>query len=192
MHTIVVIMFSSVGVLIVPFIAVYTKGITDADYYQPIFAVLITLAQAIYCIRLPYNTMVLAAGHYKQTQMSAIVEMCLNVIVSIILVFKFGLHGVAIGTLIALAYRTFYLAAYLANNILEYSITSFLRNVGIDFLSVVIIVLLTYPMKLGELSYVSWAVLALQVFATVLLVVIIINLIFNRNYMLEVIKGKIR
>lgn len=192
MHTIVVIMFSCVGILIVPFISVYTKGINDANYYQPVFAILITLANAVYCIRLPYNTMVLAAGHYKQTQMSSIVEMLLNVFISIFLVFQFGLIGVAIGTLIALAYRTVYLAIYLSNNILEYSITNFLRNVVIDFLTVAIIVFLTYPMKLGELSYISWIVLALQVFVTVLLVVIIINLIFNKKYMLEIMKGKIR
>lgn len=192
MHTIVVIMFSCVGILIVPFISVYTKGINDANYYQPVFAILITFANAVYCIRLPYNTMVLAAGHYKQTQASAIIEMLLNVIVSIVLVFKFGLIGVAIGTLIALTYRTVYLAIYLSKNILEYSITNFLKNVGVDFLSIVIIVLLTYPMKLGEISYISWIVLALQVFATVLLVIIIVNLIFNKRYMLEIIKGKIR
>lgn len=189
-HTIVVILFSCVGVLIVPFVSVYTNGINDADYYQPVFAILLTFANAVYCIRLPYNIMVLAAGHYKQTQASAIIEMLINVIVSIVLVFKFGLIGVAIGTLIALGYRTVYLAVYLCNNILKYSIMDFLKNVGVDFLCVMLIILLTYPMKLSELSYVCWVILALQVFVTVLLVVIIVNLIFNRHYMLEVMKRR--
>lgn len=189
-HTIVVIMFSCVGVLIVPFVSVYTNGINDANYYQPAFAILLTFANAVYCIRLPYNIMVLAAGHYKQTQASAIIEMLINVIVSIVLVFKFGLIGVAIGTLIALGYRTVYLAVYLCNNILKYSIMDFLKNVGVDFLCVMLIILLTYPMKLSELSYVCWVILALQVFVTVLLVVIIVNLIFNRHYMLEVMKRR--
>ena len=189
-HTIVVIVFSCVGVLIVPFVSVYTNGINDANYYQPVFAILLTFANAVYCIRLPYNIMVLAAGHYKQTQASAIIEMLINVIVSIVLVFKFGLIGVAIGTLIALGYRTVYLAVYLCNNILKYSIMDFLKNVGVDFLCVMLIILLTYPMKLSELSYVCWVILALQVFVTVLLVVIIVNLIFNRHYMLEVMKRR--
>ena len=189
-HTIVVIVFSCVGVLIVPFVSVYTNGINDANYYQPVFAILLTFANAVYCIRLPYNIVVLAAGHYKQTQASAIIEMLINVIVSIVLVFKFGLIGVAIGTLIALGYRTVYLAVYLCNNILKYSIMDFLKNVGVDFLCVMLIILLTYPMKLSELSYVCWVILALQVFVTVLLVVIIVNLIFNRHYMLEVMKRR--
>lgn len=74
---------------------------------------MITFAQASYCLRLPYNIMVLAAGHYKQTQWSAIIEATINVVVSILFVFYFGLVGVAIGTLAAMIYRTLYLAIYL-------------------------------------------------------------------------------
>lgn len=192
MHTIVVIMFSCVGVLIVPFVSVYTKGITDANYYQPLFAILLTLAQCVYCIRLPYNTMVLAAGHYKQTQMSAIIEMILNVIISVVLVFNFSLVGVAIGTLVALSYRTIYLAWYLAHNILEYELSHFLRCIIIDFLTVLIIAALTYPLELRDLSYGSWVILAFKSIGTILTVVMIVNFIFNRKHIFEILKGKIR
>lgn len=192
MHTIVVLMFSCVGVLIVPFISVYTKGITDADYYQPIFAILLTMAHGMYCIRLPYNTMVLAAGHYRQTQMSSIIEMLLNLIISIVLVFKFGLVGVAIGTLVALCYRTIYLAWYLSHNILQYNIIHFCKNVAIDFLTIIIIVILTYPLRLTKLSYGSWLVLAVQTLVIAFAVVFLVNFVFNRRYILEVLKGKIR
>lgn len=63
-------------------------------------------AYGCYSIRLPYNTMVLAAGHYKETQLSAIIEAVLNIGISVIFVFRFGLYGVAIGTLVAMVYRT--------------------------------------------------------------------------------------
>ena len=68
--------------------------------------------------------MVLAAGHYKQTQWSAIIEAAVNIAVSVVLVFKFGLTGVAIGTLAAMVYRTAYLARYLSRNIICRSIFS--------------------------------------------------------------------
>lgn len=44
-------------------VRVYTNGITDADYIQPLFAFLITLANAGHCLRLPYNVMIVAVGH---------------------------------------------------------------------------------------------------------------------------------
>ncbi len=118
LHTLVTLVFSVTAVLIVPFVRVYTADISDANYIVPSFAYLITIAQAAYCLRLPYNIMVLAAGHYKQTQWSAIIEAVINIVVSVVLVFNFGLIGVAIGTLAAMAYRTVYLAWYLSRNII--------------------------------------------------------------------------
>lgn len=105
--------FTITGILIIPFVKLYTVGVADANYIVPVFAVLITLAQASYSIRTPYETMVLAANHFKQTQNSAMIEVVMNVFISIILVFKFGLIGVAIGTLVAMLYRTFYFVYYL-------------------------------------------------------------------------------
>lgn len=67
-HTGTTFVFSCTAALIVPFVRVYTAGINDANYIQPAFAILLTLANAMHCLRLPYNIMVLAAGHYKQTQ----------------------------------------------------------------------------------------------------------------------------
>lgn len=42
-------------------------------------------------IILPYNLMILAAGHYKQTQSNYIVAAALNIVISIVLVSRFGL-----------------------------------------------------------------------------------------------------
>lgn len=74
----------------------------------------------------------LAAGHYKQTQWSAIIEAGINVVVSVILVFKFSLIGVAIGTLAAMAYRTVYLALYLRKNILYRKLRYFFKHLLVD------------------------------------------------------------
>ena len=42
-------------------------------------------------IILPYNLMILAAGHYKQTQNNYIVAAALNIVISTVLVSRFGL-----------------------------------------------------------------------------------------------------
>ena len=76
--------------MIVDFVRVYTYGINDADYIQPLFAVLITIANAGHCLRLPYNILILAAGHYKQTQSNYIIAMILNIVVSIATVKMWG------------------------------------------------------------------------------------------------------
>lgn len=54
LHTVTVFVFSYAEILLVPFVKVYTNGITDANYIVPIFTVLISLANASYCLRLLY------------------------------------------------------------------------------------------------------------------------------------------
>lgn len=188
LHTVTVLVFTITGLLIVPFIQIYTKGIADADYIVPVFAVLITCATASYCLRLPYSMMVLAAGHYKQTQNSAIIEMILNVVISIGLVFWFGLVGVAIGTMISMTYRTVYYVMYLRKNILERRFTLFVEHILVDIVTVVCMVAATFWIKLSAVNYFAWIIMALECGGICLAVSIVINLIFYRKTLKNVIQ----
>ena len=182
LHTLVTLAFSVTAVLIVPFVSVYTADITDAEYIVPAFAYLITLAQASYCLRLPYNIMVLAAGHYKQTQWSAIIEAVINVAVSVVLVFHFGLIGVAIGTFAAMAYRTVYLANYLKKNILQRKISHFIKHLAVDAIAALLLfsAVSAFPgfYAMGHTDYWSWFVLAIKVGLTALGIQAVVNVLF--------------
>ena len=195
LHTITTLAFCLTGILIVPFVRVYTKGITDADYIVPLFAILITVAIASYCYRLPYSIMVLAAGHFKQTQWSAVVEMAINIVVSIVLVFFFDLIGVAIGTFVAMTYRTVYYAFYLRKNILFRSIKYFIKHIAVDVLTIGLIVAATFWIKMGEVSYIGWLFLALKVGPIGLGITVIVNLCCNfkqAKSMLAGVKNRFR
>lgn len=187
LHTLVTFVFSVTGILIVPFVQVYTASITDADYIVPAFAYMITLAQAAYCYRLPYYILVNAAGHYKQTQWSAIVESVINVVVSVLLVFRFGLIGVAVGTFAAMAYRTIYLVWYLKKNILYRQMRHFLKHVIVDgcgaVLLFVLVSLLPAVYTLHRVDYLGWIVLAVKVALTAAVVLVLINGLFYRKEM---------
>lgn len=138
-NVITVLFFSIAAALIVPFVMIYTRGVTDTDYYQPLFAYTMIFAQSLYCIRIPYNTVICSAGHYKQTQSSAVIETLLNIIISLILVNYWGLIGVATGTVIAIAYRTTSFVKYLRNNILNRKYYKIIKQLSVDILEVVII-----------------------------------------------------
>ncbi len=186
-HTLVTFVFSLTAVLIVPFVRVYTADITDANYIVPAFANMITLAQAAYCFRLPYNIMVLAAGHYKQTQWSAIIEAVINVVVSVWLVFRFGLIGVAIGTFAAMAYRTVYLANYLKKNILFRKLHYFIKHLIVDVIGATLIFISVYLIPgfyLSEVNnYFEWIVLAVKVALISIVVIVPLNCIFYKKEM---------
>lgn len=190
-HSISILLFTITGLMIVPFATIYTNGITDVSYNVPLFAFFITLAQTSYSIRIPYETMVLAANHFKSTQKSAIIEAVLNLSISIILVHKYGLIGVAIGTFIAMMYRTVYFVFFLRKNTLEYSLVKFLKYILLDVLQVLLSVLISngvFGISLSNDSWVSWIYMGIKNSAICLIVCIVINLIFYRQYLFVLIK----
>lgn len=115
-------LFSLGALLIVPFVKFYTSGITDANYDQPLFALILILAEFVYCAREPYVALAYSADRFRDIKPHAYIEAILNLIISALLVWRLGLIGVAIGTLIAMLYRTIYQIIYLKNHILHRSL----------------------------------------------------------------------
>lgn len=182
-HTATVFIWGVTAIAIVPFIRVYTRGINDADYIQPLFAALIVAANAGHCLRLPYNIMILAAGHYKQTQNSYIIAAILNVVISILAVKKYGLIGVAIGTLIAMMYQTIWMAWYDSKNLIKWPFAKFIKQMIVDIITIVIMYFAIKPFHMMNISYTYWIVYAIIVSAISLFIIILINLIFYRGKM---------
>ncbi len=177
-HTIVTLLFTCTGILILPFIQIYTANVTDVNYYLPAFAVLITLGTACYCLRLPYNIVVLAAGHYKQTQASAIIEAIINIVVSVVFVIKFGIIGVAIGKPVAMLYRTVYFVFYLKKNIMTRKVRYFFLHCVADIVTVLLSVLATSFITLSEVTFTAWIFMAVKVGLICVVVTLVVNLLF--------------
>ena len=191
-HTGVTFVFGCTGILILPFVQVYTNGVTDANYVQPLFAVLITAANALHCLRLPYNMMILAGGHYKQTQSNYIIAAMLNIVVSVITVKTWGLIGVAIGTLIAMLYQTIWMAIYDSKYLLKWPMQKFVKQIIVDVITVFLIGLATFRITLDTITYAAWIVLAIKVAAICLVITVIINTIFYKRHMTALLKKIIR
>lgn len=187
LHTGTVFVFGCTGVLVVPFVMVYTNGITDAEYILPLFAVLITIAHAGHCLRLPYNILILAAGHYKQTQWSYVFAAVLNIFISILTVKAWGLIGVAIGTLCAMLYQTVWMAVYDSRHILNTPINKFIKHFAVDIITAAIAGILTFKLPMHSVSYVSWIFLAIIDAIIWIVVIVLVNTVFYREEMKRVL-----
>lgn len=182
------ILFGSTTLLIMPFVSVYTAGIIDVNYVRPIFSTIIVFAYSIYCVRQPYNAIIFASGHYKQTKQGAIYESMINIGVSIILVNFFGIIGVAIGTLCAMLFRTIQNARYISKNILFRSFKDFIR-ISLIFLicySIIFLIVSQFP-KVEITNYVQWFIYAMKVFLTSTIVTFIFGFIGFKSEMIYLI-----
>lgn len=119
------IVFTSCFLLFIPFISLYTKNVCDTNYILPTYAAILVVAEIIYCIRMPYKTLVQAIGDYEQTKFGALGEAIINLVISILAVKTYGLIGVAVGTLIANLFRSAQYAFYCYKNIINKKLYSF-------------------------------------------------------------------
>ena len=181
--------FSTVYVMIVPFIRLYTRGVEDINYIQPVFAVLITTAFVLDCLRSPFQSVIMAAGHFKQTRFGAYGEAAINIILSIFLVWKAGLVGVAIGTIAASGFRFIYSVVYLSHNILLREFSVFLKRLLINITCIVSICLICHYFisRIDIDNYLRWILCSACVFAVSTLFTLLFNGLFYRSFVRMVI-----
>ena len=185
-HTGTTLIFTLTAVLIVPFVQVYTHGVSDANYIQPLFGILLVAANSGHCLRLPYNIMILAAGHYKQTQHNYVIAAVMNIAISIIAVKQFGLIGVTLGTLAAMVYQTVWMAWYNSKNFIQWPMHNFFKQMAVNAVSAASIFIVTSYFTLTGVSYLEWVVLAIKVTTCGIFIAFLVNYIFYKEFMMKI------
>jgi len=98
------ILFTITVIFILPFLKLYTAG-ADINYIDFKLPWLFVIYQLLNYGRNSSAQIIGFAGHYKQTQIKAVIEAVINLAVSFASVFRWGIYGVLIGTIIALLFR---------------------------------------------------------------------------------------
>lgn len=180
--------FVSVYFLIVPFVKIYTRGISDVSYIRPAFASIIVIAEFIFIIRQLYYGLVKVSGDFKQTRNGAIIEAIINILISLILVWKYGITGVAIGTLVAMIIRTIEIICYTNKKILKRSIYYSIKRIIIIIIEFIITYLLLKIINLNEVNNTyEWIKNAFIVTGITTIIVISLNSIAFKENVKEII-----
>lgn len=188
-NTVVTFVFGCTGVLIVPFVRVYTSGVNDTNYEQPLFALVIAVAYMLYCFDLPYLIMIRAAGHYRQTQKYFMITAAINLASSVLAVRSFGLVGVAVGTLLAMLFQLCWMVWYTKNNLIDRKIAPVLKQFFTDAVILALAAALTCRIEMSGVSYLAWFVMALKVGSIWAAVAIGVNLLLYRENTLRYFKA---
>lgn len=174
--------------LIVPFVMVYTKNMTDVNYNVPVFAALICIAYALYCLRLPFNSMILAAGHYKNTQGIYIAGAAINLILSILAVNRWGLVGVAVGTIVAMLYQVLHMGYYVIRKLQVHSFRRTAKQCAFDVITIILVLWATQFISGAEATWVGWIVLAVKHGVVIALCIAAANLLIYHKECIRVVQ----
>ncbi len=175
------VLFSCLIILIVPFVKIYTTGINDVEYSRYIFSIIACLAEMYFCLRLAYTYMVQAEGAFFETKWYSYIEAIINIVASVILVNKYGLIGIVLGTLLAMIYRTVVFANYVYKNIIFTNILHFIKRLFITNICVLInsIIGIFIIMKISITNYFTWLEIASLSSIIITIITLLIYLLFD-------------
>ncbi len=174
--------FICMMILIVPFVMVYTSDVSDADYIRPLSAALFSILVLLQNIRIPGLTIICAAGHFKETRKQAIFEAVINISVSLILVYNYGINGVLLGTICSYGYRSLdvilYNHKYFVSGTGKVTFYRVIRNLVV---SVVCIYLGFQLVPQAMDSFIQWAIYAVVIAGISGVCLVIINYVFEKQ-----------
>lgn len=186
------IVIACMGVLILPFVGVYTINLTDVQYVRPVLGILFTVIVFMQNVRIPGLTIICAAGHYKETRYQAILEAVINITVSLGLVWKFGMAGVLLGTVCSYGYRSFeivfYTSRHLVKGCAKKSMFRIFRNVLVVALLCIVGI---YVIPQNMASFITWFLYAIGMGAVSVFTIVGVNYVVEPDEFKElVLRGK--
>jgi hypothetical protein len=145
--------YSAVLIMLRPFIALYTQGVKDVSYIDSYLPLLFVTVEILAVCRRPMLCTISYAGHFGKTVSRTIIEMLLNLSLSLICVIKIGMHGVLLGTIVAMLYRTTDILIYTNTRILLRKPGKTLMKHGINLCMYMLAVLFSFLCPLNVPSY---------------------------------------
>lgn len=180
-----IILFSVVAtylLLIIPFMSLYTQGITDAQYIR--FDYALAGAGVIIGFNLynPAMTVINAAGHYKETKKFSLNCAIINIIVSIISIVLFGPIGIFIAEICSQLYIDYSFIKYNGLHIIKDKLILTLKRLMrflMIFVSICIFYMFNYQLFYTN-SFIIWIMYGIILFFSFVIINLLASLIFEK------------
>lgn len=167
---------------ILPFIQVYTHGVNDVQYVNPIFAVLFVLNGILYNLKTPQGMLVIAAGLYKETRIQSTIQAGILVVGGIILGYSFGLTGVMAASCLSNFYRCIDLLFFIPKNVTHLPVhSSFKRMVEALFVIILICVVSKLIIPFHPNTLLAWVGFAFCNLVMAALLAVMFHALFERG-----------
>jgi hypothetical protein len=180
-------LLSTAAVLIMPFISLYTVGITDANYYNWVIALLLICITFFEIIHIPSGNIINMAGKFKVGRKIQTIASIVLIIVMIIGNIIFGFYGILLSVLITAILLAFLEIVYIHSRYFLGAMLNFLKLLLPNLAVIVPVILLEIKMLPQLHSYVEFFVAGIVLVILNAGILLFVNYFTNRNVMLDVI-----
>lgn len=173
-------------VLTVPFVELYTKGVTDINYVHYQLPLLFSLVQLLSWTRYVNGNLTGLAGYAKPTSYISLIEALINLLLSIILVQKYGISGVLFATVIALPIKVMWCIYISDKKVLHRSYMKTVKIISSNYFFFFCVVSVMRHVNIVIQTY-SMFIIYSSILVTIIGALGVgLNLLINRNYLYAV------
>ena len=187
------IFYSAACFLTIPFMKLYTSGITDVNYIDILLPVLLSLNGILSTYKAASINLINFTYHAKNTVNRTIAEALINLLLTVSLVPFFGIRGALIGTTVALIYRVIDMLFYSNHKILKDSILKplklYIANLAL-FSSVAAIGFVWVVSINSYTEFILWGIVTVIIVALMYLVLNALLDIHQTKMIISIIKNK--
>lgn len=112
------IVYTAMCLFLLPIIQIYTGGINDADYINPLLVLLFVVAKLFSCAKTPLSQVIEYSGTFDKTRWHAVTETAINLTLTVFGIIKWGICGALFGTVAAIIFRNIATTCFVNRRIL--------------------------------------------------------------------------
>mgnify|MGYP001408185451 FL=1 len=191
-YALITVVYSIAFVTIMPFIRIYTSGVTDINYNVPLIGFLFVLNGLLYNLKTPQGMLVISAGLFRETRLQTTIQGAIAVILGLALAPFLGIYGVLIASILSNLYRDIDLLFFIPKNVTKLPIVNTAKRMLRVVVSVAIIWIPFIFIDLNSNGYLQWAVNATLVGVYSCLIVLAMSYLFDRETFRSVLNRLIK
>jgi len=184
-YALITLVYTAAFLLIMPFVRIYTIGITDANYDVPILGYLMVINGYLYNLKTPQGMLVISAGLYKQTKWQTTIQALILVSVGAVLAPIWGLAGIMIGSILSNLYRDIDLLFFIPAEVTGLSPKLTIKRWSISFLEIIFILVPFIFLPLYAQSILAWVQSGLLIFCYSIVVIIVASVLFDKKEFID-------
>jgi len=173
-------------VLMMPFVSIYTAGLTDANYIYPALGFVIVLNGLLYNIKTPQSMLIISAGMYKETRWRVTAQGLIIIVAGVALGLKWGIVGIILGSCLSNFCRTVDLLFFTPKYITQASVWKTVLRMLAVFVNIALIALPSFILDYSVESFGEWVVLAVVYGVYSIIIVTATTFAFDKNSFLSV------
>lgn len=177
--------------LILPFISIYTRGITDIDYYDKTIAVLMVLIGTVEMLHIPSGHMINMSGNFKVSKNFQICACVLLIISMAGLGSLFGVYGMLASLLLVALLLAVLEIGFIHARFFLGKVSEFVKMVIPFMIAGAVISFFEMRISQGESGFLYFMLLGVAYMVLNILLDLFLGFLFSREEMLKLIhRGK--